>query len=292
LTAGYKGLRPQIAERNQRDLADFNALCKVWNVVPLPASVNDAVQSDVPALVLSGRFDPITPPGNGQRVAEALSNVYSFVFPNTGHGAFRSEPCANAIVAAFLDDPATKPGDSCIARLKPPAFITPGSIVSVTSLIRLTSLTQQGRVELAVFGLSLFVLLSAFALIPLGWLLRLLLNRNTVPLPRMARLNPWLTLMNGAVLAGFLGSLGAAVFQLVNANNLSFLLGLPPDTRGLFVLPIIAVVLTALMIAGVIVGWRRWGWLRRLYRALLAAASVACIGVLIAWGMLLAPLIG
>ena len=45
-------------------------------------------------------------------------------------------------LAARKTDPAAKPDDRCIARLKPPAFITPDGIVPVTSLIRLTSLTQ------------------------------------------------------------------------------------------------------------------------------------------------------
>jgi len=291
LSGDDSGIRPQVAERNQRDLADFNALCKLWDVDALPDAVNAPVQSDVPTLLLSGQFDPITPAGNSERVAEALNNDFAFVFPNTGHGAFRSEACANSIVAAFLDDPTVAPDASCIARLKPPAFAGTGDIVPMPALMRLTSLTQQGRIELALFGFGLLTLLSAFMLIPLAWLARLVMNRNTAQLPLLAKLNPWAALATGAVLFTFAVSLGDRAIQLAINNNFIFLFGLPASSATLFWLPLLAVALTALMIAGVIAGWRKWGWLRRLYRALLTVAAVACIGVLISWGAVLMPLI-
>lgn len=66
------GVRPQVARRNARDQRDFIAACRLWDMEPLPAQANAPARSDIPTLILSGRFDPITPPANGDRVAATL----------------------------------------------------------------------------------------------------------------------------------------------------------------------------------------------------------------------------
>jgi pimeloyl-ACP methyl ester carboxylesterase len=43
-----------------------------------------AVTGDVPALILAGRFDPITPAGWGETSTEILSNSTIFEFPSLG----------------------------------------------------------------------------------------------------------------------------------------------------------------------------------------------------------------
>ncbi|MCY4147305.1 MAG: alpha/beta fold hydrolase, partial [Chloroflexi bacterium] len=42
--------------------ATLPRLCDIWGAAPLPESVNQAVHSEVPTLLLSGNYDPITPP--------------------------------------------------------------------------------------------------------------------------------------------------------------------------------------------------------------------------------------
>jgi len=83
---------------------------------------NQAVVSDVPALIFAGRFDPITTPEWGQLAAETLSHSYCFEFPNMGHGVMRADPCALRIGLQFLDDPLNKPDASCLAELTLPTF--------------------------------------------------------------------------------------------------------------------------------------------------------------------------
>jgi hypothetical protein len=72
------------------------------------------VTSDVPALIMSGQFDPITPSTNGEQVAATLSTAYTYVFPGLGHAGLGLSVCKKGIMAQFLDDPTRTPDASCI----------------------------------------------------------------------------------------------------------------------------------------------------------------------------------
>ncbi|HJW82980.1 MAG TPA: alpha/beta hydrolase, partial [Anaerolineae bacterium] len=90
-------------------------LCQAWGL-PTPNPVeNKPVSSDIPTLVLSGEFDPITPPAWGRLVAQTLSRSVYVELPNSGHGgSLTGGECARGIVLAFLDDPAGEPDTACI----------------------------------------------------------------------------------------------------------------------------------------------------------------------------------
>ena len=90
-------------------------MCEGWAVEPAAPIENQTVVSDVPALVLSGEIDPITPPRWAQAAAENLRTSYFYVFPGYGHGVTRKSPCALAMMLQFFDDPTQAPDDSCIA---------------------------------------------------------------------------------------------------------------------------------------------------------------------------------
>jgi pimeloyl-ACP methyl ester carboxylesterase len=83
---------------------------------------SEAVQSDVPALVLAGGFDPATPPYWSENAATSLGNAFFVEFPTLGHGIMRSNSCGLSIGLAFLDDPTNDPDTTCVALLPPVAF--------------------------------------------------------------------------------------------------------------------------------------------------------------------------
>jgi pimeloyl-ACP methyl ester carboxylesterase len=97
-------------------------LCASWQAGAADPMEDEPVVSDIPTLVLSGRFDPITPPAYGRAAAETLSNSFFFEFPTLSHGAMRSNACALDIGLQFLDDPATEPDSSCMEQLSGPHF--------------------------------------------------------------------------------------------------------------------------------------------------------------------------
>lgn len=80
---------------------------------------NQAVESDIPTLIFSGEFDPITPPTWGQLAAETLSKSQFLAFPGFGHGVLDSGidggACSRQIVTDFLADPELPVDASCVS---------------------------------------------------------------------------------------------------------------------------------------------------------------------------------
>lgn len=97
-------------------------ICTWWHSgVSAPEERLPAV-SDVPVLLLSGRFDPITPPEWGDRAAATLTRSTHVVAPNLAHSLVLEDPCIDRIVGWFLDEPATAPDTSCTTSMRLPAF--------------------------------------------------------------------------------------------------------------------------------------------------------------------------
>jgi len=97
----------------------FRNACAVWRTTELPAGYRDPVRLDVPALVLSGELDPVTPPRWGEHVLPHLSAGRHLVVPGSGHGT-TTQACVRDIMAAFLDD--AEPDTACLQELRRPPF--------------------------------------------------------------------------------------------------------------------------------------------------------------------------
>lgn len=94
-------------------------LCSVLNVDQLPDSSDVDVTLDVPTLLLGGALDTRTPPVRNQEVADHLPNSRLIVFPVGSHVQVPNVPCANEILADFVDDPSTLEtlDTGCVATL-------------------------------------------------------------------------------------------------------------------------------------------------------------------------------
>jgi pimeloyl-ACP methyl ester carboxylesterase len=97
--------------------------CAVWQVPQTELKDRDPVRSDIPTLLLSGEFDPLTPPSFAAEAAATLSRHYAYVVPATGHGVVRTSPCAWQMISAFLDNPAVAPGSQCLDAMSAPEFV-------------------------------------------------------------------------------------------------------------------------------------------------------------------------
>jgi pimeloyl-ACP methyl ester carboxylesterase len=76
-------------------------LCARWGIA---ASDSDApLASDVPALILAGAGDPITPPGWAHLAASTLPRAEVRTFSATGHAVITRGGCVYALVAGFLE---------------------------------------------------------------------------------------------------------------------------------------------------------------------------------------------
>jgi pimeloyl-ACP methyl ester carboxylesterase len=93
------------------------SVCSTWPSGQASPSANQPVTSDTPTLVLSGEFDPITPPEWGRRVARNLQNAFFYEYPGVGHGAGILAGCPNQMMADFLNDPQNGPDESCMLEM-------------------------------------------------------------------------------------------------------------------------------------------------------------------------------
>ncbi len=100
--------------------------CQIWPRGEVAPEYFNPVKSALPALVLSGDLDPVTPPGWGQAVAQHLSNARHITVPATGHGV-ASTPCGQELIRQFIDRGTAEDLDvSCVSRVRrPPFFLTP-----------------------------------------------------------------------------------------------------------------------------------------------------------------------
>lgn len=108
-------LRPWLPELSMFDL------CDRWNVPRAAPEANEPVSSTVPALVLAGDLDPVTPPAYADLAARTLVNSQVFLFRATAHGASFNR-CARGIMRDFLADPTRRLNATCPAEIPPLRF--------------------------------------------------------------------------------------------------------------------------------------------------------------------------
>jgi pimeloyl-ACP methyl ester carboxylesterase len=288
----YSGVQPEIIEFNQDNPELILQACADWNVPLLPdAEVNLPVRSDVPTLLLSGGFDPVTPESYARIVAGNLSNAYEVTFPWGAHGQLFDNACSDYIIQDFWDAPSRKPDTACLADYQSPAFFAPRDLIILPvtfSLLRL----EDGALAGAFGVLALLLVLgSAWFVLPLVWFVKLFRANNTEsPAPGcLLRLASPLALLNGAILTAFLvGYVAVVIGYLDGDSQLLLFFGLPGEMRPLFILPLLSLALTFGMAALSITGWfsETWHILRKLYYSLLVLSAVLTLVLLAVGGML------
>ncbi len=274
--ADLSSLPPEIAAPEATQLQSFLDVCKGWQSPPLPPASVAPVVSNVPTLLFSGRFDPITPPTYAQTAASSLRQSYAYTFPWGGHGAFSSNACATQIVQAFLANPTQAPDASCLTSEPAPSFVTPAQVIDRPRLA--ATMHAVGNLDVRPIALpsALILVLDSVILVwPVSWLVNRVRRRGRGQ-PWLARLAPWLAALTGIVAGLFLEGLAAVT---VLGERTVLLFGLPSNAGWLLWLPPLAAVLTIVLVALFIAAWLRgwWGRPRRIYFAILALAAVGTV---------------
>lgn len=78
------------------------AMCKPWPRGDMPSDFHSALATKVPALVLAGEFDPVTPPRYGREVVKTLPNGRLFVLRGQGHNVIGAG-CMPKLFAQFVE---------------------------------------------------------------------------------------------------------------------------------------------------------------------------------------------
>ncbi len=98
--------------------------CTLWPRAPIPAGLRTPLRSAVPALLISGQRDPVTPPEFGERVMRGLPHGLHVVVPYGGHGS-GGGACVDGMIAAFVERGSAAGLDtSCLRRVPRPRFDT------------------------------------------------------------------------------------------------------------------------------------------------------------------------
>ena len=129
--AADKGILPEVREALEPSLYEYSTLCASWPSKGADPKADQPVKSDRPTVLVSGQFDPITPPRYADLVKATLTNAVSVVLPGGGHTPIiPGEPvgnCGFTILATNIASPGA-PDTSCIAALKTTYRQLPASI--------------------------------------------------------------------------------------------------------------------------------------------------------------------
>ena len=108
-------------------LEQQRAACKEWTRGALSAAHGQPTKSTVPTLLLSGEFDPVTPPAGADEVVRGLPNGRHIVIRNNGHPIGNAERCIGSMIGQFLDRAAAGSVDQrCAADNPAPPFLLSG----------------------------------------------------------------------------------------------------------------------------------------------------------------------
>lgn len=125
LAAAAQGVNPDLVRALQQGTVDlFAGPCPGWTGITPISSPPAPVTSDLPTLVLSGEYDPSSPPAYAHEVAATLGRSTVVEFSGHAHGQlYVADSCAMNVIAQFIADPAHEPDTSCAAAIPPPHFV-------------------------------------------------------------------------------------------------------------------------------------------------------------------------
>ena len=285
------GFNPRLVRTEFKDAQELIAVCKNWNIELLPREVLEPVKSDVPTLLLSGDYDPITPPAFAIQVAAGLTRAQHVTFPSGAHGQAFESACANEIIESFLNNPTAPVNSSCAAKT-PSNFVVPNDLIVLPRLRSAIAVgSQQGLMAYALrfvmIAAGVMVLLTAIPVYAVVEVIACLRGRRSSNAgtfaERIGAAAPWLPVLTLLLFAGFLGVFAALLFATLSDNLLlAFVGAVPSSIRWVFAIAWLGTFVAALMGVATLVLWKRQQRTlvgRIYYSVLFVAGLVAILGL-------------
>lgn len=114
-----------LGDYRYRDQADA---CRHWPLGVVPDDLHEPVRAEVPVLLLSGQWDPVTPPSHAEHAVTHLPRGRHLVVPHGGHGFDGLEggdECADRLTTEFLRSGSADELDAgCLERVRRRPFRT------------------------------------------------------------------------------------------------------------------------------------------------------------------------
>ena len=99
--------------------------CALWPRATIPGDYSEPVRASAPVLILTGQWDPVTPPSNGDAAARNLPNSLHIVVPHGAHGfgGLEGIDCIGRLNTEFVDKGTVKGLDtSCVKNIRRKGF--------------------------------------------------------------------------------------------------------------------------------------------------------------------------
>lgn len=98
--------------------------CSALNLPQQPRPATGPLQ--VPTLVLSGQYDPVTPPARAQQAMQFLAHGQHLIAPQVGH-IVTPHGCTSRLLRQFFDEPNKKVDGACLAEMGKAPFVMSAS---------------------------------------------------------------------------------------------------------------------------------------------------------------------
>jgi pimeloyl-ACP methyl ester carboxylesterase len=105
------------------EIDSWRRMCAGWPRGPVPADVERVQALKVPALILSGDLDPVTPPRWGEAMKAHFSGALHVIVPGAGHNTSMTG-CVPRLIADFIENGGPAGLDtSCVRKIRRPPFV-------------------------------------------------------------------------------------------------------------------------------------------------------------------------
>ncbi len=204
----------------------FAQRCRDLGLPSREAAQYAPVSTDIPALIVAGDMDPVTPPPLAKAILPGFANGTYVEFPYAGHGPLRSVDCGGDLLNKFYDDPAAEPDLACVDEMEAPEFFVPLYTTSAAPSLLLISVEDKKRlaVPIAWGGISIVISLIAFIVLSVAPIGRRIDKRRPVSVDG-AR---WVTWLAATFATAAAATIGGAIAATVESSELLALLGLVP----------------------------------------------------------------
>jgi pimeloyl-ACP methyl ester carboxylesterase len=201
-------------------------MCLEHNMVPRDEAEYAPVETDLPALLIEGDMDPITPPPLAKAILPGFANGTYVEFPYAGHGPSRSVECAGDMLNAFYDNPTAEPDLSCVDEMEMPEIFAPLFATSIGP--RLVVKAMEDKKSLIGPGIwagtGVLIPLVGFLVLTVAPIGRRIDKRSAAP-AGWARVTTWLAAFFVVLSVAIFG---AAVGVTYKSSEILLLFGLVP----------------------------------------------------------------
>jgi len=201
-------------------------MCFDHDMVPRDEAEYTPVETDLPALLIEGDMDPITPPPLAKAILPGFSNATYVEFPYAGHGPSRSVDCAGDMLNAFFDNPSAEPDLSCVDEMEMPDVYAPLFTTSIVPRLAVKAAEdKKSLIGPAIWAAtSMLIPVIGFLVLTVAPIGRRIDKRSPAP-TGWARVTTWMAAFFVVISIAVLGAAFAATYK---ASEVLLFFGLIP----------------------------------------------------------------